>query len=232
MYGYTDPISGEYYPPGSGALETVYPEFDAILFGPLLKEGVKLAGDAVWNSTAGQYIRYPIGKIKYGFDAKLPTLYRKLKTRVPVPQQGEVVLTNPHPRFGYRETGETSPTITNFTYDTSVRSHGRGNWDSASTIAVPGKTLFGKRVISTEPSDVFTFGDKVSSKLKNTTILSGDAQEIARAKELGYNVVTNEDVQNAYEIASNIEGDESSSALEKLINLQKSDYSGYAKKLR
>ena len=62
--------------------------------------------------------------------------------------------------------------------------------------------------------------------------MSGDAQEIARAKELGYNVVTNEDVQNAYEIASNIEGDESSSALEKLINLQKSDYSGYAKKLR
>ena len=141
------------------------------------------AGEAVWNSTAGQYLRYPIGKLKYGFDAKLPTLYRKIKGGVvPTPQNGRIMLTNPHPRFGYADTGEVSPEITNFTYDTSVRSHSRGDWDSGFTIAVPGKTLLGKNVVSTEPSDVFTFGSKIQAKLKDATILSGDAQELATAK--------------------------------------------------
>ena len=229
MYGYIDPISGEYYPHGSGALIGVSPEFDIILGAPLIKAAGKMAGEAVWNSTAGQYLRYPIGKLKYGFDAKLPTLYRKIKGGVvPTPQNGRIMLTNPHPRFGYADTGEVSPEITNFTYDTSVRSHSRGDWDSGFTIAVPGKTLLGKNVVSTEPSDVFTFGSKIQSKLKDATILSGDAQELATAKQLGYKTTTNENVQSAYNAAK--EG-AATNGNQKFV-LAKEDYSNYARALR
>ena len=127
-----------------------------------------------------QYPRYAVGKFKYGFDAELPTLYRKVKT-LPKVENGRLQVTNPNNRFAYNNGyGAESPIITNFTTDAPVRSHSAGNWDRGLTLAFPGKTLLGRHVISTRPSDTFVFGDNITIPIKDVIGFSG------RSKELNY----------------------------------------------
>lgn len=127
-----------------------------------------------------QYPRYAIGKLKYGMDVELPTVYRKV-SNLPKVENGRVVISNPNNRFAYDNGfGEESPIITNFSTDAPVRSHSAGNWDRDLTLAFPGKTLLGKNVISTQPSDTFVFGDNITVPIKDVTGFSG------RQKELNY----------------------------------------------
>ena len=125
-----------------------------------------------------QYLRYPIGKAIYGYDAQFPTLYRKIKSLPTEPQDGVIQISNPGNRFMFSDTKQESPIITNFTYDAPVRKHSNGNWDSGFTLAIPGKKLLGKNVISTEPSDLFTYGDNIRVPLKDVTLISGNQKEL------------------------------------------------------
>ena len=149
-----------------------------------------------------QYPRYAIGKFKYGFDAELPTLYRKVKT-LPKVENGRVQISNPDNRFAYENGyGEESPIITNFTTDAPVRSHSAGNWDRGLTLAFPGRTLLGKHVISTRPSDTFTFGDNISVPVKDVTAFSGRPKEIASMDNAGVKTVASPDAEMFWGIDS------------------------------
>jgi hypothetical protein len=123
-----------------------------------------------------QYVRYYVtGPIKYGFDAKLPTLYRRSTRLAPRSEFSKnVILTPVKNRFMYAD-GRPSPVITNFTTDHPVISNNGGDWSGITIHAVPGKTLLGKNVISTKPQDTFTFGDIISVPKKEVkSIVIGD----------------------------------------------------------
>lgn len=98
----------------------------------------KKLGDAAWHSTYAQYPRYYAGKLYYGTDVEIPTLYRKINS-IPIIKDGKVQITTPNNRFAYTSNGEKSPIITNMTTDVPVRSHNGGNWDSADVLAFSGK---------------------------------------------------------------------------------------------
>lgn len=239
---YTNPITGESYMPKGGPLESVYPEFDLITLGQIGTPLVKAAGNYIWYSpdAVAQYIRYPIGKMKYGFDAKFPTLYRKFKGGVVQPTEDAIQLTNPDSRFAfYGKTakggysGQQSPDITNMSYGNSVRSHGQGNWDSGYTLAFPGEELVGKRVISTEPSDLFTYGSRVSPKTKDVTLISGDPSELKLAEQYGMQTATSPELQGAYDTAINgTRNAKFTTSGGRTLSLVKEDYSEYAKEMR
>ena len=172
------------------------------------------------NTPVMQYLRYPVGKLMYGFDAQFPTLYRKLKTLPTEPNDGMLQISNPNPRFAFEATGEESPIITNFSYDAPVRKHGTGDWNVGYTLAMPGrKTLLGRNVVSTEPSDLFTFGDNIKIPARDVTMISGDADEISLASKYGLNVKTSPEIQKSYQ-----EGFGKSL-------LEKDDHSKYAKEV-
>lgn len=241
MYDVTDPLSGVNYGHGNGALESVYPEFDLITFGQLSKPLLQQAGNYLWYSQSpmAQYFRYPIGKMVYGLDAKFPTIYRKFKGGVVSPNDGTLELTNPNSRFAFvgKEgggwSGQKSPTITNMSYGNSVRSHSSGDWDSGYTLAFPGNTILGKRVVSTEPSDLFTYGNKIFAKPKNVTLISGDPTELQIASQYGMKTATSPELQAAYDAA--IDGTRSAGFVTKSgkrLQLIKEDYSDYAKAMR
>ena len=115
-----------------------------------------------------QYVRYGLGKAKgflEGDVPQLPQLYRKVKG-IPTIEDGKMVLSTPVNRFAFENgMGQESPLITNFTTDVGVRRHADGNWNWAPTLSFPGETLLGKRVVSTRPSDTFTYGDKINVPL-------------------------------------------------------------------
>lgn len=183
------------------------------------------------NIPAMQYIRYPLGKVIYGMDAQFPTLYRKIKSMPTEPVNGTVQISNPGNRFVFSNTKKESPIITNFTYDAPVRKHASGNWDSGFTLAMPGrKTLLGKNVISTEPSDLFTYGDDIKIPLSDVTLISGDQDEIALANQYGYKVATSPKLQKLYQ-----EGDSPGVSFTsnggRKISLLKQDLSDYAKEI-
>lgn len=181
------------------------------------------------NSPIMQYIRYPIGKILYGFDAEFPTMYRKIKALPPEPNNRMVQVSNPNPRFAFKYTGEESPEITNFTYDSPVRRHSFGNWDSGFTIAFPGKKLLGKNVISTEPSDLFTYGNNIKIPLKDITLISGDLDEIAIANKFGYNVHTTPKLQQLHREGYSPGFSQTKGG--RKISLIKENYGNYAKEV-
>lgn len=203
---------------------------------PLDFAGPKIIGSAISKAATSssplmQYVRYPIGKMIYGLDAQFPTLYRKVKAMPKEPENGKVQISNPDPRFAFESTGEQSPTITNFTYDAPVRRHSSGNWDPGYTLAMPGrKALLGKNVVSTEPSDLFTYGDNIKMPLKDVTLISGDLDEIAAANRFGYNAHTTPELQ-ALHAEGYSPGASFVTESGRRINLRKEDYSKYAKQV-
>ena len=146
-----------------------------------------------------QYPRYAVGKFKYGFDAQLPTLYRKVKN-LPKIKDGRMMVSNPRSRFAFDNGyGEESPVITNFTTDVPVRSHSSGNWDRGLTLAFPGKTLLGKNVISTRPSDTFTFGNNISVPVGDVTAFTGRPKEISFLQNSGVKTISSPDAEIFWE---------------------------------
>lgn len=183
------------------------------------------------NVPAMQYLRYPIGKVIYGMDAQFPTLYRKVKSMPTEPVDNIVQISNPNNRFMFSANKQESPIITNFTYDAPVRKHSSGNWDSGFTLAMPGrKTLLGKNVISTEPSDLFTYGDNIKLPLKDITLISGDPKEVALANQYGYKTITSPKLQQLY-LEGDSPGVQFTAANGRKFNLRKQEMSAYAKEV-
>ena len=135
-----------------------------------------------------QYPRYIKGKFKYGFDAELPTLYRKMEPGVipAIDGKGIMSFTNNPSRFRYTATGE-DPLITNFSTDVPVRSHS-SHWEPDDVFAFSGKSLLGHKVVSTRPSDTFTVGKEVRVPAKKVTFISGRPDAVEKAQKLGYNI--------------------------------------------
>lgn len=183
----------------------------------LASAGIGTAAKAAYFSDLPimQYARYVGGKIKYGKDVQLPTLYRKFLSTTPKIKNGKVQVSPTDNRFSY-ESGKESPLITNFTTDVPVRSHSKGNWDRGYTIAINGKKLLGKRVVSTRPSDTFTFGDKIHIKPKDIIGFSGDSRDL---KDMLRKIkqFSNSTVKKSYNNAGTSSG------------LTKADYHEYAK---
>ena len=169
---------------------------DAAVFGlpQLLKYGaVKAAASPMM-----QYARYPIGKIRFGFDAQLPTLYRKVKS-LPTIENGMIKISTPQNRFAFENGyGEESPLITNFTTDAPVRSHSAGNWDRGVTLAIPGKKLLGKNVISTRPSDTFTYGNDIQVSVGDVSAITGRQKEIDFLTSHGINTITSDNLKTKF----------------------------------
>ena len=192
---------------------------------PLVTPSTSIAEQAAkeaWYSKWAQYPRYYTGKLYYGKDAELPTLYRKLNG-LPIVENNNIILTNPNSRFAYKD-GISSPTITNMTTDVPVRSHGAGNWDLADVLAFPGKTLLGKNVVSTRPSDTFTFGDKISVSPSKVTFFSGSDDAVSAAQNLGMEAKVSEDSKRILDAFNKAE-EESMNP----FNFNKIDGEGYAK---
>ena len=148
-----------------------------------------------------QYVRYGLGKINgwvHGYNPKLPTLYRKVKG-MPTLENGKVIISTPYNRFAYESGfGQESPLITNFSSDVPVRRHPDGNWNWAPTLAMPGESLLGKNVISTRPSDIFTFGDNISVPVKKVTAITGRQKELDYFKDLGIKTLTSPESQSSF----------------------------------
>lgn len=127
-----------------------------------------------------QYLRYIGGKLKYGFDAKMPDLYRRYLT-LPDMSGKYTTLSPIDSRFAY-ETGDISPTITNFTTDYPVLPNNGGDWSLRPILKIPGKALLGKKVISTRPSDTFTFGENIKVPTKDIQVFDRNTnQELQEA---------------------------------------------------
>ena len=98
---------------------------------------------------------------------------------MPAIENGMVKISTPQNRFAFENGyGEESPLITNFTTDAPVRSHSAGNWDRGVTLAIPGKKLLGKNVISTRPSDTFTYGNNIQVSAGDVSAITGRQKEI------------------------------------------------------
>lgn len=127
------------------------------------------------NTPSGQYLRFVGGKLKYGFDAKLPDLIRRTEKpmlRINVMRRNSPIRVSPiENRFRFEDTGELSPVITNFTTDLPVIPNNGGSWEGFNIGIIKGNQLLGKNVISTRPMDTFTYGDKIIVPKRNITII-------------------------------------------------------------
>lgn len=127
------------------------------------------------NTPSGQYLRFVGGKLKYGFDAKLPDLIRRTEKpmlRTNVMRRNSPIRVSPiENRFRFEDTGEFSPVITNFTTDLPVIPNNGGSWEGFNIGIIKGNQLLGKNVISTRPMDTFTYGDKIIVPKRNITII-------------------------------------------------------------
>lgn len=127
------------------------------------------------NTPSGQYLRFVGGKLKYGFDAKLPDLIRRTEKpmlRINVMRRNSPIRVSPiENRFRFEDTGESSPVITNFTTDLPVIPNNGGSWEGFNIGIIKGNQLLGKNVISTRPMDTFTYGDKIIVPKRNITII-------------------------------------------------------------
>lgn len=127
------------------------------------------------NTPYGQYLRFVGGKLKYGFDAKLPDLIRRtekpmLKTNV-MRRNSPIRVSPIENRFRFEDIGEPSPTITNFTTDLPVIPNNGGSWEGFNIGIIKGNQLLGKNVISTRPMDTFTYGDEIIVPKRNIIII-------------------------------------------------------------
>ena len=127
------------------------------------------------NTPSGQYLRFVGGKLKYGFDAKLPDLIRRTEKpmlRINVMRRNSPIRVSPvENRFRFEDTGEPSPIITNFTTDLPVIPNNGGSWEGFNIGIIKGNQLLGKNVISTRPMETFTYGDKIIVPKRNITII-------------------------------------------------------------
>lgn len=127
------------------------------------------------NTPSGQYLRFVGGKLKYGFDAKLPDLIRRTEKpmlRINVMRRNSPIRVSPvENRFRFEDTGEPNPIITNFTTDLPVIPNNGGSWEGFNIGIIKGNQLLGKNVISTRPMDTFTYGDKIIVPKRNITII-------------------------------------------------------------
>lgn len=158
-----------------------------------ISQGITEVVDKAWHSTWAQYPRYYAGKLYYGMDAELPTLYRKLRD-IPQVTDGKIQISPINNRLAYMS-GEESPVITNMTTDVPVRPHS-SSWDDADVLVFSGKNLLGKHVISTRPSDTFTFGDVITINPKKVTYLSGRPRALRIAEQRGMNTLTSDQAKN------------------------------------
>lgn len=149
--------------------------------GGMLAPGLKILPGLVNNTIyspnpKSQYLRYAIGKFKYGFDAKIPDLIRRTKTPMPkvnVLRRNSNIRVSPlENRFRFETNGEVSPVITNFSTDLPVIPNSGGSWTGFDINIIKGRNLLGKRVISTKPQDTFTFGDKITVPKKDIITIS------------------------------------------------------------
>lgn len=130
-----------------------------------------------------QYLRYIGGKIKYGFDAQFPDLYRRYSI-LPDMSQKYTIVSPINSRFAY-DSGDVSPLISNFTTDYPVLPNSGGDWSTRPILRFPGKSLLGKNVISTRPSDTFTFGENIKVPTKNIQVFDQNTnQKLRKAFEL------------------------------------------------
>lgn len=135
------------------------------------------------NNPNAQYLRYIGGKLKYGFDAQLPDLYRRYSI-LPNMDDKYTTVSPIHSRFAYNS-GDVSPLISNFTTDYPVLPNGGGDWSARPILRLPGKTLLGKNVVSTRPSDTFTFGENIKVPTKNIQVFDQNTnQKLSEAFEL------------------------------------------------
>ena len=135
------------------------------------------------NNPNAQYLRYIGGKIKYGLDAQFPDLYRRYSI-LPDMSQKYTIVSPINSRFAY-ESGDASPLISNFTTDYPVLPNNGGDWSTRSILRFPGKSLLGKNVISTRPSDTFTFGENIKVPTKNIQVFNQNTnQKLRKAFEL------------------------------------------------
>ena len=141
------------------------------------------------NTPTGQYLRFVGGKLKYGFDAKLPDLIRRTEKpmlRINVMRRNSPIRVSPiENRFRFEDTGELSPVITNFSTDLPVIPNNGGSWEGFNIGIIKGNQLLGKNVISTRPMDTFTYGDKIIVPKRNITIIPNvDKNGIVPEQEL------------------------------------------------
>lgn len=154
---------------------------------------IKNTTNTAWHSPYAQYPRYYLGKLYYGSDAELPTLYRKMYN-IPQVNDNKMQISPIYNRFAYLS-GEESPLITNMTTDVPVRSHST-SWAKADVLAFPGKTLLGKHVVSTRPSDTFTFGDVLSVNPKKVTYISGRPKVLKVAGQRGMKTLSSQQAED------------------------------------
>lgn len=130
-----------------------------------------------------QYLRYIGGKLKYGFDAQFPDLYRRYSV-LPDMSSKYTTVSPIRSRFAY-DSGDVSPLISNFTTDYPVLPNVGGDWSTRPILRFPGKSLLGKNVISTRPSDTFTFGENIKIPTKNIQVFDQNTnQKLREAFEL------------------------------------------------
>lgn len=184
----------------------------------------KQVANEAWHSKWAQYPRYYAGKLYYGNNVELPTLYRKLND-LPSVENNRIVLTNPNSRFAYKN-GTDSPIITNMTTDVPVRSHGNGNWDLDNVLAFPGKTLLGKNVISTRPSDTFTFGDNITVSPSKVTFFSGSDDAVKAARNMGMQAKVSEESKKILDTYNKTIEESTNPFISRLIKI---DGKGYSK---
>lgn len=169
------------------------------------KRGIVMTKEAIDTSTNPkmQYVRYGIGKIKGALKGKvpeLPTLYRKIGT-VPTVKNGKMQLTPVENRFAFEKGfGEESPIITNMSSDAPVRPHSTTSWNKYPTLAFPGETLLGKNVVSTRPSDTFTYGETLLVPVKKVKVLSGRPKELSISAKNGISTITSKNAQELWQV--------------------------------
>ena len=152
------------------------------------------------KSPVGQYIRYPIGKLLYGLDARFPDLIRR--TFEPLGKSSTFsknrVITPIVNRFMFKDMRKSEP-ITNMTTDHPVIPNNGGDWTGSDIHIIPGKTLLGKNVISTRPQDTFTYGDVIEVPNKDIKTISGRNSKNSKYRQI------QKDVESDYKYKTGVD---------------------------